>query len=162
MSSHIYHLTLEWKLGDPGSEYDDCYTLEAQLDGVSLLALVRDWELQHVPEGEKDIAGAYAGLQTMNAPTLYKWLSEPVPGFYGWSTERKVCLVGCSCGVLDCWPLEAEVTVTETQVTWSGFQQPFRRESWSYEGFGPFTFKRTQYEAEVRRALANVPRPDNG
>lgn len=158
MPEKIYRLSLEWKPNDPSDEYVAPWVLEARLDGTSLLDLVREWELEHVPEQEKEIAGGYAGLQRWNADNLYEWLNEPVPGYeYPEDTERKATLLGCSCGVLDCWPLEVSVTITEQNVIWSDFLQPFRRKSWSYDGFGPFTFHRAQYEAEVRRAIANAP-----
>jgi hypothetical protein len=71
--------------------------------------------------------------------------------------ERKVPLLGCDCGEWGCWPLLALVTVGGDRVTWSRFEQPYRRER-DYSGFGPFHFDRRQYGhalADLESALAD-------
>ena len=59
-------------------------------------------------------------------------------------------LLGCPCGIWECWPLTARIAVTATTVTWSSFRQP-HREQWGELPLGPFAFAREAYEA----ALAN-------
>ena len=158
MPAKIYRLSLEWKPTNSNDESIDRFSLDARLDGVLFLDLVREWELGHMPGQEKDIAGSYAGLQMWNVGSLYQWLNAPPPNYdCAEKDEHKAVLLGCSCGVLDCWPLESDITMTDQQVIWSNFRQPFRKETWSYDSFGPFTFHRTQYEAEVRHAIANAP-----
>jgi hypothetical protein len=61
------------------------------------------------------------------------------------STEEKTALLGCGCGEVGCSPLMARITVTDDTVTWDEFEQP-TRPGWDYDGFGPFTFDRAQYE----------------
>ncbi|MFC8192161.1 hypothetical protein ACFUMH_10920 [Cellulomonas sp. NPDC057328] len=72
-----------------------------------------------------------------------------------WSRDRHVALLACDCGEVGCWPLEAEVVVTDDRVTWSGFRQP-HRPAWDYDGFGPFTFARDQYDAAAVVAAERV------
>ncbi|MFI7385334.1 hypothetical protein [Streptomyces sp. NPDC049813] len=57
-------------------------------------------------------------------------------------------LLGCCCGIDACWPLNATVHVTETEVIWSGFHQPHRPE-WGELPLGPYTFARPAYEASL-------------
>ncbi|WP_394437080.1 hypothetical protein [Streptomyces sp. SGAir0957] len=59
-----------------------------------------------------------------------------------------LCLLGCHCGIPACWPLLAEVCVTATEVTWSGFRQPERPE-WGELPLGPYVFPRPAYEAAL-------------
>ncbi|WP_049797412.1 hypothetical protein [Kribbella flavida] len=65
--------------------------------------------------------------------------------------KDRSALLGCDCGELGCWSLECRVQTDEQYVTWLGFSQPHRPQR-DYDGFGPFTFRRTQYE----RALQDV------
>lgn len=155
MPEKIYRLSLEWK---PLADIPDRFALETRLDDTLLLDLVREWEFEHVPEQEKDIAAGYAQLQPWYLHLLRAWLGEPVPETEYSDISGKTALLSCACcGIVDCWPLLVDITLTEEHVIWSDFLQPYRRHTWSYDGFGPFTFWRAQYEAEVRRAIANAP-----
>ena len=57
-------------------------------------------------------------------------------------------VLGCSCGVWECWPLEARIALTPTTVTWSSFRQPFRKQ-WGDLPIGPFVFDRDAYETAL-------------
>lgn len=153
MPEKIYHLSLEWK---PVENIPDRFSLEIRLDDTLFIDLVREWELEHVPEREKELAGSYSGLRMWNASSLFQWIGEVDPSWGDYEPE-KASLLSCECGELGCWPLEADVTLTDQRAIWSSFVQPHRSETWSYDGFGPFTFHCAQYEAEVRRAIANAP-----
>jgi hypothetical protein len=61
----------------------------------------------------------------------------------------KATVLGCSCGIVDCWFLLVRVQVLPSLVIWSEFGQ-FHRPEWHY-GLGPFTFDRRQYEGELAR-----------
>ncbi|MEV7614522.1 hypothetical protein [Streptomyces sp. NPDC089799] len=54
-------------------------------------------------------------------------------------------LLGCPCGIDDCWPLLATVRVAATEVTWSGFRQPHRPQ-WGELPLGPYVFPRPAYD----------------
>jgi hypothetical protein len=66
----------------------------------------------------------------------------------GWPGGGRVALLGCTCGVVGCWPLLATVLVTADEVAWDGFQQPYRPER-DYSTFGPFVFEPAQYQSAV-------------
>ncbi|MFG2292952.1 hypothetical protein [Streptomyces sp. NPDC048603] len=62
-------------------------------------------------------------------------------------------LLGCCCGVWECWPLLARVTVTPHEVTWSGFRQLYRPE-WGELAIGPYAFGRAAYEDALAHPVA--------
>lgn len=155
MPEKIYHLSLKWK---PVENIPNRFALEVRLDDTLLIDLVREWELKHVPEQDKGIAGGYAQLRPWHTGLLRAWLGEPIPETEYSDVSGKTALLSCACcGIVDCWPLLVDIAFTQDHTSWSDFLQPFRRKSWSYGGFGPFTFHRAQYEAEVRRAMADAP-----
>src|SRR5690606_38340498 len=43
-----------------------------------------------------------------------------------WINRGAVALLGCECGEVGCWPLNAQVFHDGGLVTWRGFAQPFR------------------------------------
>jgi hypothetical protein len=65
----------------------------------------------------------------------------------------KATVLGCTCGVTECWFMQARIEVGPGWVRWSDFGQ-FHRPHWHY-GLGPFTFDRRQYESQ----LAQVAEP---
>ena len=62
-------------------------------------------------------------------------------------------LLGCDCGEVGCWPLDARIEVTDDLVMWQDFQQPHRPER-DYRSFGPFVFGRKEYDRAVADAVA--------
>jgi len=63
-------------------------------------------------------------------------------------SERKVALLGCVCGEVACWPLLVRVAVDAAAVTWSDFEEPYRK-GFDYEPLGSLSFSREQYDAAV-------------
>jgi hypothetical protein len=128
------------------------------VDGRDLAELVREVELPHArAEGAPSIAGAYAGL----APSqLCGGLRSHFLGGEGsdlaCGAREKTVLLGCDCGEPGCWPLMARVSIEGDAVVWSEFEQPHRRDAWSYEGFGPLRFAREQYEAALAEAESAI------
>ena len=59
--------------------------------------------------------------------------------------RSKATVLGCSCGIIDCWFLQVRVRLLSEVVVWSEFEQ-FHRPHWRYD-LGPITFDRRQYEA---------------
>ncbi|MFC6592141.1 hypothetical protein ACFP81_09095 [Deinococcus lacus] len=155
MTEKICRLSLKWQ---PLADIPDRFALETRLDDTPFIDLVREWELEHVPEQEKELAGDYMELRFWSLGSSLIWLKslylKPQKLSSG---SGRATLLGCPCGILECWPLEADITITDEHVIWSNFLQPHRPDTWSYDGFGPFTFHRAQYEAEVRRAIASAP-----
>lgn len=104
-------------------------------------------------EGKKGLAGDYLGVPAGSVfrPSR-RFLGEPdwhLDGGYG-----RISVLGCTCGDVGCWPLQARITVRESTVVWDDFVQPHRR-GWDHSGLGPFTFDRGAYEAELRGASAS-------
>lgn len=133
------------------------------VDGVPLVDLVRELELPYAEAEEADragdfpdyppgkfaqeLAGDYAPLSTkFNWPSRH-FLGEPVELPHG-GDDGETMLLGCTCGINDCWALLATIVLTEESVTWSGFRNNSR--DWDLSGLGPFVFSRSQYEASLR------------
>lgn len=123
-------------------------SVEPVVGGAALVDRVATYERARGYEP----AGDYGGL----VPEHFRFgdLAEYFRGeeVRQWPRRGYLWLLGCDCGEVGCWPLEARVTVTDDAVTWSEFRQPFR-DDWSYEGLGPFTFDRTRYDDAVARAV---------
>ena len=128
--------TLELRRGEEG--------VEVRIDGRDLLDLVRAVELPHATaSGQPSLAGSYGGLPPE------EWTVPPA-GKKG----HVAAVLGCTCGVTECWPLLARITRTADTVVWSDFRQP--RRAWSHEGLGPFTFARDPYAAALAGLTAEA------
>jgi hypothetical protein len=116
------------------------------VDGVSLVELVSGFERA----AGYDVAGEYAGivLDHFNFGDLAGYLTGQPDSPY-WVKLGAIALLGCNCGELGCWPLQCQVLVDEDLVLWRGFEQP-HRPARDYGSFGPFVFRRSQYERAVR------------
>ncbi|SKA95663.1 hypothetical protein SAMN06295879_2056 [Agreia bicolorata] len=127
-------------------------SLVPEIDGTRLTELVADFEA-----GFSDSpTGGYGGI----VPQHFKFgdLSKYYLGLddHQWPAPGEVWLLGCECGEVGCWPLSAHVAVTEEMVVWSGFKQPYRTKR-DYSRLGPFEFTRSQYDAAVQAAIAEMP-----
>jgi hypothetical protein len=126
---------------------DDLRQIKITVNGVDLPELVREAELPSArADEEEEIAGNYIGLVAgyTRIDLAGQFLGgQGTPMFTG--SEEKTALLGCGCGEVGCSPLMARVTVTDETVVWDDFEQP-TRPAWDYEGFGPFTFDRSEYE----------------
>lgn len=119
------------------------------VDGSPLTSLVTAFE---EAKGYSDPAGGYGGL----IPAFHRY--GPAEAYYlGRAATGPFCgciyVLGCECGEVGCWPLWANVTVTDDEVTWSGFNQPYRKMR-DYSDFGPFVFRRTDYERAIRQVAS--------
>lgn len=125
------------------------------IDNVSLVDLVSGFE--HA--AGYDVPGEYAGivLDHFEFGDLNAYLMGRPDTAY-WTKRGPIVLLGCDCGELGCWPLETRVLVDDDLVTWQGFAQPFRPTR-DYGSFGPFTFRRSQYERAAREAAALASDP---
>ncbi|MEU6716504.1 hypothetical protein ABZ897_33990 [Nonomuraea sp. NPDC046802] len=144
--------------------------MEIAVDGVPLLELVRQAELPYArreqlerreefaPEPAPLLAGDYAYFSTR----LYGWperhyLGEPVEVAYN-QDDDEVMLLGCTCGIAECWALLARIEVTESIVRWSGLRNNHR--DWDVAGrLGPLEFSRQQYEQALRAAAPRLLAP---
>ncbi|ULH14621.1 hypothetical protein MF271_11425 [Deinococcus sp. KNUC1210] len=125
--------SLRWAENSPESR-----TLELCVDGLSFLEHVRRWELEQCPEPA--LAGDYAAYTA-----LFRMMLERCsPG-----QISEIAILNCPCGDSFCWPLEAQMETTDRHVIWSRFVQPHRRDTWTYEGFGPFIFERVEFTEAI-------------
>jgi hypothetical protein len=126
---------------------DGLKQIKIEVNGVELPELVREAELPSAREDdEEEMAGNYIGLVAgfLSIDLAGQFLGgQGTPMFE--DSGGKTALLGCGCGEVGCSPLMARITVTDDTVSWEDFEQPTRPD-WSYEGFGPFTFERAQYE----------------
>ncbi|WP_198303494.1 hypothetical protein [Cellulomonas sp. PSBB021] len=136
-------------LGMTVVESDGVAALVPSIDGASLIDMVRAFEQVRgfTP------AGGYAGI--IPAHFQFGDLADYYLGTASrlWPRDGHLWVLGCDCGEVGCWPLEAEITVSDQSVWWCNFSQP-HRPAWSYAGFGPFVFDRRQYENAVAASVA--------
>ena len=126
---------------DPGRE------LLPFIDNASMVDLVCGYELA----AGYDVPGAYAGtiLERFNYGDLASYLTGTPDSAY-WTSRGVIAVLGCDCGEMGCWPLEAHVLLDEELVTWRGFTQPFRRQR-DYGTFGPSYSGATSTNARSER-----------
>jgi hypothetical protein len=135
----------------PVDEHSSWFTAaQIQIDQTSLIDLLRQFEQPLADrEGSPNLAGSYGWLDKETAKVGLQGLSN--------FRNSKIMLLGCTCGIDECWPLLARVEMTETSVIWRDFEQPYRSENhpnpWDYSGFGPFVFDRNAYQAELEKLL---------
>lgn len=114
------------------------------IDRELLTDLIDQFELS---AGMQPAGNAYGGL--VPAFSRFGPLDEHFRGRSARAMGPKTPLLGCECGEWGCWPLMAQITVTDDDVVWDSFEQPYRR-SRDYSRFGPFCFERRQYEAALQ------------
>ena len=130
--------------------------LDIRINGVRLQEMVRATEIgPATAAGRPEDAGDYMGLDPRLAATRY-FLGEPVTMSLRGDPIRDKVPLGCTCGEPACWPLRAELSVTDAAVTWSNFRGA--NTNWDLRALGPFTFDRSEYElALVEAAATNRP-----
>src|SRR5262249_52407636 len=125
---------------------DPARELLPYVDNVSLVDLISGYE--HA--AGYDVPGTYAGivLDHFNFGDLNTYLTGEPHSSY-WAKRGVIALLGCDCGEVACWPLEARVLVADGWVTGRGSPQPSPPER-DYGTFGPLVSRRSQYERAFR------------
>ncbi|QXV59789.1 hypothetical protein [Amycolatopsis sp. TNS106] len=135
-------------------------SLQFLIDGVSFLELVREAELpgalaeqqERIEECPSEpaplLAGDYAPSTRLSAGHLLGGAPDRVP--HGVEDDEHL-LLGCTCGIDDCWALVAKIALGEDMVTWSGLRNTYR--DWDYRSIGDLTFSRQDYERSLRAAF---------
>lgn len=121
--------------------------IEVDIDGVDLREYVRPIEEPFaIAADTPSLTAAYSGLAAVAVawPSRH-YLGEPEETWY---RENEAIILGCDCGIADCWPLLARVSVGPTTVIWRDFRNGHR--TWDLSALGPFTFDRDQYESALR------------
>lgn len=136
---------------DPAHDGEPHSRALIQINGVSLLNIVREFELPLLA------AESRPSVDEMRAWPLAN--EHTARSLRGWSDylDGTSTILDCKCGFTGCWPLTAKIIRTSTTVTWkrftnfhrSGHNGKFSR--WPYEQLGPFHFSRAQYDSEIKK-----------
>lgn len=136
----------------PLGEGDETPSIVPVVNGVHLTRLIEDFERARGFEP----AGGYAGL----VPTTFNY--GPLDVYFLGQTEKEYFeiagyfLLGCSCGEVGCWPLNARISRLENRIVWDLFRQPHRQDR-DYSTFGPFSFEFDQYRCAVEELASRFP-----
>jgi hypothetical protein len=122
----------------------NCIKAILKVNGRPFLDLVAEIELPIATRNhEADLAGKYQYLAfddiAYPSRQLLGQALRPLLQYHD-----KVSLLECDCGCEGCWPLLAKITVNESTVVWSDFEQPHRK-NWNYPIEFRFEFDRSQY-----------------
>ena len=123
------------------------------LDGIRLTQMIEEFERERGYEP----AGGYAGI----VPAHFKF--GPLDQYFLAATGKDYFevgghyVLGCTCGEVGCWPLNAKISVSHDSVVWDRFRQPHRPDR-NYSGFGPFTFKFEQYSQAIAELASRFPK----
>jgi len=130
---------------------DSSTSIISCVDGTPLCDLIAAYEAK---AGQTAMTGRYAGISaSLLSPTgiLAHFLGGNGSSL-GADEDGRTLILMCECGEAGCWPLTCRIEVGEGDVIWRDFRNP-QRPSLDYSGFGPFVFKRTEYE-DALRAIA--------
>ena len=135
---------------EPLSDDEPISSIVPIINGVRLTTLVEQFELDRHYEP----VGGYAGI----VPTHFNF--GPLDNYFlATSADTpfadKHWLLGCECGEVGCWPLEARIVTNEREIVWERFKQPFRPER-DYSSFGPFRFDHNQYRQSVIELISKL------
>lgn len=125
------------------------------VNGQALIERLREVERPFAErEGSPLIAGGYRPLPA--AALLANLTGQPDRVF---QYSGKVTLLVCNCGCEGCWDFVAEIEQRDDEVVWRGFEQIHRPLSdpdgaWRYDELGELVFRRSDYDAAVRRLAA--------
>lgn len=144
-----------FELASDGNFYINNRSLINIVKEIEITCIAKECE-EYSPEDDENsysVAGDYIPLPIymIKFPSRYL-LDEPKDFTYGINTSNpmksKTTLLGCKCGIIECWFLSAKISLTESKVTWSDFQN-FYRDNWEYNL--SFTFDRKQYELQLNK-----------
>jgi len=79
-----------------------------------------------------------------------QYLLGQYPSGGNFQTMGAAYLLGCQCGEVGCWPLEARISFNERSVVWDNFRQPYRPAR-DYSQFGPFVFEIEQHARAAKQ-----------
>ena len=120
-------------------------TIHPIINGIQLREIARAVELPFAQaEGSPDLAGSYKGLNDVRHAG-FPWAPDH------FLVDGRVILLGCTCGDVGCWPLSAQVEISDSTVVWRDFGMPFR--SWDHSSIGPFVFDKARYVEALERAV---------
>jgi len=140
--------SIKFYLNDYEIEGESFTEVVVAINGEPLLELIKRRERSFAAkDGQASIAGDYAYLSLIDFKKLF--LDALLPnGQLAASDERSVVLLGCPCGIWDCWYLALKIKFEANAVKFSDFTNP-RRKDWRY-GL-EFKFDRVSFVGEISK-----------
>ena len=120
-----------------------CVVAEIYINDRSLLDIVREIEKPF----DRSNPGNYSYLPAKMVLLPSRHLLDKPDDLQ----SGKSMVLGCTCGILECWCLRVQVVLTDSTVEWLNFSHDFR--DWEYN-LGIFRFDRDQYLAELSQEMA--------
>ena len=147
-----FEVSVVESVGEGGTPFKEVRLL---IDGQDLISMLEEFERPlAIREGSPSrIAGRYSGVSAAHTPKdRFLGLCDLDYG----EDQNKVAVLECQCGCEGCWPFAVKITVTDSSVLWSDFEQPHRstesaQTPWGYAGFGPFEFPKEAYLTEIEK-----------
>lgn len=140
--------SIKFYLNDYEIEGESFTEVAVAINGEPLLELIRRREQSFAAkDGQASIAGSYAYLSLIDFEKLF--LDALLPnGRLAASGERSVVLLGCPCGIWDCWYLALKAKFEAETVKLYEFKN-LRRKDWQY-GL-EFKFDRVSFVSEISK-----------
>ena len=119
-------------------------TVNIVVDDKPLAEIMKEYEMpMATKEGSPSLAGDYHAIEVSSLSLEQYYLGKDKADWG--DEENKTALLGCSCGILGCWPLLCKINIQGNKVIWSDFEQPHRDDDWDYSTFEGFVFDKQQY-----------------
>ena len=141
--------SIKFYLNDYESNGESFTEVVVTINDEPLLELIRQCEQSFAAkEGQASIAGGYAYLSLIDFEELF--LRTALEADLA-QDERDVVLLGCPCGIWDCWYLALKIKFEENTVKFTDFTNP-RRKDWQY-GL-EFKFDRADFMSEISKVAS--------
>ena len=139
---------IKFYLNDYEIEGESFTEVVVAINGEPLLELIKRREQGFAAkDGQASIAGGYAYLSLIDFKKLF--LDALLPnGQLAANGERSVVLLGCPCGIWDCWYLALKIKFETETVKLYDFTN-LRRKDWQY-GL-EFKFDRVSFVSEISK-----------
>ena len=138
--------SIKFYLNDYEIEGESFTEVVAAINGEPLLELIKRREQSFVAkEGQASIVGSYAYLNLIDFEELFLRVALEADLA---QDERDVVLLGCPCGIWNCWYLALKIKFETETVKLYEFKNP-RRKDWRY-GL-EFKFDRVSFVREISK-----------
>ena len=138
--------SIKFYLNDYGSNGESFTEVAVAINDEPLLELIRRCEQSFAAkDGQASIAGSYAYLSLIDFEELF--LRAALEADLA-QDERDVVLLGCPCGIWNCWYLALRVKFEADTVKFAEFKN-LRRKDWQY-GL-EFKFDRVSFVDEISK-----------
>ena len=140
--------SIKFYLNDYEIEGESFTEVVIAINGEPLLELIKRREQSFAAkDGQASIVGDYAYLSLIDFKKLF--LDALLPnGQLAASGERSVVLLGCPCGIWNCWYLALKIKFEANAVKFTDFTN-LRRKDWRY-GL-EFKFDRVSFVGEISK-----------